>query len=109
LSPDNVAEIPWAARALPEGAFTTVMSWRIDPPPPIVDGRVYGGKDVEFQRFLKSMFLRIGQYRISKLLGIDWRHFMKARQRRQMTMNPDLRCGVGCQVQIGPAHLHHFL
>jgi hypothetical protein len=36
----------------PGDAFTTVMSWRIDPPAPIVDGRVYGGKDVEFERFL---------------------------------------------------------
>jgi hypothetical protein len=42
----------WAAPPARDGAFTTVMSWRIDPPSPIVDGRVYGGKDVEFERFL---------------------------------------------------------
>jgi hypothetical protein len=42
----------WEAPPAPGGAFTTVMSWRIDPPPPIVDGRVYGGKDVELERFL---------------------------------------------------------
>jgi hypothetical protein len=42
----------WEAAPAPDGAFTTVMSWRIDPPAPIVDGRVYGGKDVEFERFL---------------------------------------------------------
>jgi hypothetical protein len=42
----------WAAGPATGSAFTTVMSWRIDPPAPIVDGRVYGGKDVEFERFL---------------------------------------------------------
>src|SRR5258706_2056610 len=39
----------WQSPPLPEGAFTTVMSWRIDPPPPIVDGRVYGGEDGEVE------------------------------------------------------------
>ena len=43
----------WEAPPAPDGAFTTVMSWRIDPPAPIVDGRVYGGKDVELERFLE--------------------------------------------------------
>ncbi len=43
----------WAAPPATGRAFTTVMSWRIDPPSPIVDGRVYGGKDVEFERFLE--------------------------------------------------------
>ena len=42
----------WKAPPSTGTAFTTVMSWRIDPPSPIVDGRVYGGKDVEFERFL---------------------------------------------------------
>jgi hypothetical protein len=42
----------WDAPPAPDGAFTTVMSWRTAPSPPIVDGRVYGGKDVEFERFL---------------------------------------------------------
>jgi len=32
--------------------FTTVMSWKTKPALPILDGRVYGGKDVEFCRFL---------------------------------------------------------
>ncbi len=32
------------------GAYTTVMSWKIDVTPPAVDGRVYGGKSVEFAR-----------------------------------------------------------
>ena len=34
------------------GAFTTVLSWAINPTPPVVGGRSYGGKDVEFARFL---------------------------------------------------------
>jgi hypothetical protein len=34
------------------GAFTTVLSWSINPTPPVVGGRSYGGKDVEFERFL---------------------------------------------------------
>lgn len=42
----------WTSNPTDAGAFTTVMSWRIDPPAPIVDGHVYGGKDVEFERFL---------------------------------------------------------
>jgi hypothetical protein len=31
--------------------FTTVMSWKTQPALPVVGGRVYGGKDVEFLRF----------------------------------------------------------
>jgi hypothetical protein len=42
----------WTPAPASDGPFTTVMSWRIDPPAPIVDGHVYGGKDVEFERFL---------------------------------------------------------
>jgi hypothetical protein len=43
----------WTPTSTPDGRFTTIMSWRIDPPAPIVDGRVYGGKDVELERFLE--------------------------------------------------------
>ncbi len=32
--------------------FTTVMSWKTQPALPVVGGRVYGGKDVEFLRFV---------------------------------------------------------
>jgi hypothetical protein len=42
----------WEAPPAPGGAFTTVMSWRIEPVAPIVDGVVYGGKDVEFERLM---------------------------------------------------------
>ncbi|HJQ84376.1 MAG TPA: glycosyltransferase family 1 protein [Candidatus Binatia bacterium] len=42
----------WPVRAAPDGPFTTVMSWKIEPTPPSIDGRVYGGKDVELERFL---------------------------------------------------------
>jgi hypothetical protein len=42
----------WPVTRAPDGAFTTVMSWKIEPTPPVVDGRAYGGKDVEFERFL---------------------------------------------------------
>jgi hypothetical protein len=31
--------------------FTTVMSWKTDVSPPMIDGVRYGGKDVEFSRF----------------------------------------------------------
>ncbi len=34
------------------GAFTTVLSWRINPTPPVVDGTTYGGKDVELLRLV---------------------------------------------------------
>ena len=34
------------------GAYTTVMSWKIDVTSPVVGGRVYGGKDVEFAKVL---------------------------------------------------------
>jgi len=42
----------WPVRRAPDGAFTTVMSWKIEPTPPHLAGRAYGGKDVEFERFL---------------------------------------------------------
>ena len=42
----------WPVVPAGDGPFTTVMSWRIEPPAPVVAGEVYGGKDVEFERFL---------------------------------------------------------
>jgi hypothetical protein len=42
----------WPVTPATDGAFTTVMSWAIEPTPPVVGGRAYGGKDVEFARFL---------------------------------------------------------
>jgi len=42
----------WPVRPAPDGPFTTVMSWKIEPTPPSLGGRVYGGKDVEFERFM---------------------------------------------------------
>ena len=41
----------WPLRDPPAGgAYTTVMSWKVDVTPPAVDGRVYGGKNVEFAK-----------------------------------------------------------
>lgn len=34
------------------GAYTTVMSWKIDVTSPVIDGRVYGGKDVELAKLI---------------------------------------------------------
>ena len=42
----------WPVTRTPDGAFTTVMSWKIEPSPPILGGAAFGGKDVEFERFL---------------------------------------------------------
>jgi hypothetical protein len=43
----------WPRSPVPDAApFTTVMSWKIDVTPPAIDGRVYGGKDVEFAKVL---------------------------------------------------------
>src|SRR2546422_4367433 len=42
----------WPVRSPPHRPFTTVMSWKIEPTPPSLGGRVYGGKDVEFERFM---------------------------------------------------------
>jgi hypothetical protein len=42
----------WPTTAAPEGPFTTVMSWKIEPSPPIIAGHVYGGKEVEFERVI---------------------------------------------------------
>ncbi|TMB55568.1 MAG: glycosyltransferase family 1 protein [Deltaproteobacteria bacterium] len=47
-----IALANWPVRSAPDGPFTTVMSWKIEPTPPVVGGRTYGGKDVEFERFL---------------------------------------------------------
>jgi hypothetical protein len=43
----------WPVTAAPDGPFTTVMSWKIEPTPPVVGGHAYGGKDVELERFLE--------------------------------------------------------
>lgn len=43
----------WPVRFAPDGAFSTVMSWKIEPTPPHLGGRAYGGKDVEFERLLE--------------------------------------------------------
>lgn len=40
-------------------SFTTVMSWKTKPALPALGGKVYGGKDVEFRRFL-SLPERVG-------------------------------------------------
>ena len=42
----------WPVTEGPAERFTTVLSWSINPTSPVVGGRVYGGKDVEFERFL---------------------------------------------------------
>lgn len=42
----------WPVIAGPAERFTTVLSWSINPTPPAVGGQSYGGKDVEFERFL---------------------------------------------------------
>jgi len=34
-------------------SFTTVMSWKTQPALPVLGGTVYGGKDVEFRRFIE--------------------------------------------------------
>jgi hypothetical protein len=47
-----IALANWPLRSTPEAPFTTVMSWKIEPTPPSIGGTVYGGKDVEFERFL---------------------------------------------------------
>ncbi len=47
-----VALAEWPVMPGPDAPFTTVLSWKIEPTPPVVGGVVYGGKDVEFTRFL---------------------------------------------------------
>jgi len=43
----------WPATPPPAGApFTTVLSWRTEPTPPVLGGRPYGGKDVQLRRIL---------------------------------------------------------
>lgn len=43
----------WIVTAPPaDGAYTTVMSWKIDVTPPVIDGRIYGGKDVELAKLM---------------------------------------------------------
>lgn len=46
-----VAIADWPVSPAPvAGAYTTVMSWKIDVTSPTIAGRVYGGKDVEFAK-----------------------------------------------------------
>jgi hypothetical protein len=49
--PIVLADWPWSEPPA-AGAFTTVMSWKIDVTPPVIGGRVYGGKDVELTKIL---------------------------------------------------------
>ena len=49
--PIVLADWPWFATP-DDAAFTTVMSWKIDVTSPTIDGRVYGGKDVEFAKVM---------------------------------------------------------
>ena len=43
----------WPLGPAPDDApFTTVMSWKIDVTSPVIGGRTYGGKDVEFAKIL---------------------------------------------------------
>ena len=49
--PIVLADWPWSEPPA-DGAFTTVMSWKIDVTPPALGGRVYGGKDVEFAKVM---------------------------------------------------------
>ena len=44
----------WPVTPAPADApFTTVMSWKIDVTSPVIGGRTYGGKDVEFAKILE--------------------------------------------------------
>ena len=36
-----------------DGPFTTVLSWSIEPSPPVIGGRVYGGKAAAFERVME--------------------------------------------------------
>lgn len=45
-----IALAHWPRMTTVGHAFTTVMSWRIEPAPPRIGGRTYGGKDVELLR-----------------------------------------------------------
>jgi hypothetical protein len=47
-----IALANWPVRRAPGAPFTTVMSWKIEPTPPLLDGRTFGGKDIEFDRFI---------------------------------------------------------
>ena len=44
----------WPLRAPVDAgrAYTTVMSWKVESAPPLIDGVTYGGKDVELRRFI---------------------------------------------------------
>jgi hypothetical protein len=43
----------WPFTLTPEArAFTTVMSWKTDVTPPSLAGNTYGGKDIEFMKFI---------------------------------------------------------
>lgn len=42
----------WSNTQPPGDAFTTVMSWKIEPQLPVIAGRRYGGKNVEFAKIL---------------------------------------------------------
>src|ERR1019366_9203483 len=64
--------------------------------------------EVELQVLLEAVLLRIGEHGVGKLLGLrcgEHRHV----ERRELPVDPDLRGGVGRDVQIGAAALDHRL
>jgi hypothetical protein len=68
--------------------FTTVMSWKTDVSLPMIDGVRYGGKDVEFSRFVElprrthiPMELAIsGAGPLGRLRAFGW-HVVSAREK----------------------------
>ena len=45
------ANFPWVEPRA-GAAFTTVMSWKTEPRPPVLGGHAYGGKDLEFEKII---------------------------------------------------------
>ncbi len=80
-------------RAPADAPFTTVMSWKIDVTSPAFDGRVYGGKNVEFAKVVRLPTRTPARLEVAlsgtaprmELVAAGWR----VRDAREVSATPD--------------------
>jgi hypothetical protein len=85
----------WTVVAPPaDGAYTTVMSWKIDVTPPVLGGRVYGGKDVELEKLMELPRRTTARLEIALSGAAPWDELAARgwvlRDAREVSANPEV-------------------
>ena len=68
--------------------------------------RLDAEREVELERFLEALLLRVGQHAVDQLLGFGRRQLGR-RQALQLAVDADLRRRAGGDVEVRPVHLDH--